>query len=68
MSVLDLFRLDEKIAIVTGASRGLGAAMAVALAEAGADVALVARGDLRETEKAVQQAGRRAVAIQADLE
>ena len=37
---LDLFRLDGKVALVTGASRGLGAAMAVALARAGADVAL----------------------------
>ena len=37
---LDLFRLDGKVALVTGASRGLGAAMAIALASAGADVAL----------------------------
>lgn len=65
--ILDLFRLDGQTAIVTGASRGLGAAMAVALAEAGADVALVARGDLRETEDAVRRTGRRAIAIHADL-
>jgi 2-deoxy-D-gluconate 3-dehydrogenase len=39
-SPADLFRIDGKVALVTGASRGLGAAMAVALASAGADVAL----------------------------
>jgi 2-deoxy-D-gluconate 3-dehydrogenase len=64
---MSLFRLDGQVAIVTGASRGLGAAMAVALAEAGADVALVARGDLSETAAAVEGAGRRAIAVQADL-
>jgi 2-deoxy-D-gluconate 3-dehydrogenase len=68
MSVLDQFRLDGKTAIVTGASRGLGAAMAIALAEAGADVALVARGDVSETQAAVERAGRKAIPIVADLE
>lgn len=66
--ILDLFRLDGQVAIVTGASRGLGAAMAQALAEAGADVALVARGDMSEVEEGIQRVGRRAVAISADLE
>ena len=65
--VLDLFRLDGQVAVVTGASRGLGAAMALALAEAGADVALVARGDQREVEQAVRRTGRRALAVRADL-
>jgi 2-dehydro-3-deoxy-D-gluconate 5-dehydrogenase len=68
MSVPDLFRLDGRTAIVTGASRGLGAAMAIALAEAGADVALVARGDLSETAAAVEATGRRAIRIAVDLE
>ncbi len=68
MTVLDLFRLDGQLAIVTGASRGLGAAMALALAEAGADVALVARGDVSEVAARIESSGRRAIAISADLE
>jgi 2-deoxy-D-gluconate 3-dehydrogenase len=67
LNAVDLFRLDGQTAIVTGASRGLGASMAVALAEAGADVALVARGDLRDTANAVREAGRRAILVQVDL-
>ena len=43
MPVLDRFRLDGKVAVVTGASSGLGEAFAVGLAEAGADVAICAR-------------------------
>ena len=61
------FRLDGRTAIVTGASRGLGASMAIALAEAGADVALVARGDLGATAAAVEKLGRRVISICADL-
>jgi len=68
MNVLDLFRLDGHTAIVTGASRGLGAAMAIALAEAGADVAIVARGDLRATATSIEKLGRRVIPIEADLE
>jgi 2-deoxy-D-gluconate 3-dehydrogenase len=67
LNAVDLFRLDGQTAIVTGASRGLGASMAVALAEAGADIALVARGDLRDTANAVREAGRRAILVQVDL-
>jgi 2-deoxy-D-gluconate 3-dehydrogenase len=66
-SILDSFRLDGKVAIVTGASRGLGAAMAHALAEAGADVALVARGDTAPLQKSITALGRRSVAIPADV-
>lgn len=65
--ILEAFNLAGKTAIVTGASRGLGAGMAVALAEAGADVALVARGDLGATRARVEAAGRRALEIHADL-
>lgn len=61
--------LAGKVAIVTGASRGLGRAMAVALADAGADVALAARSrpDLEETARLVQAAGRRALVAPTDV-
>jgi 2-deoxy-D-gluconate 3-dehydrogenase len=66
--VLDLFKLAGKTALVTGSSAGLGAAIAVALAEAGADV--VCHGNSHcasDTCRKVQQMGRRATAVQADL-
>jgi len=69
VSVLDRFSLDGKVAIVTGASSGLGVAFAKALAEAGADVALGARRveKLEETRALVEQAGRRAIAVPTDV-
>lgn len=66
-SVLDSFRLDGKAALVTGAARGLGAAMATALAEAGADVALVDVIPPADTAAAIHALGRRAVPAVADL-
>jgi NAD(P)-dependent dehydrogenase (short-subunit alcohol dehydrogenase family) len=69
MSIQDLFDLDGKVAIVTGASSGLGVAFAQALAEAGADVALGARraDRLRETAALVEAAGRRALPVETDV-
>jgi NAD(P)-dependent dehydrogenase (short-subunit alcohol dehydrogenase family) len=66
--ILDEFRLGGKTALVTGASAGLGAAMAIALAEAGADV--ISHGNSRSPQHTCQQIerlGRRASWIQADL-
>jgi 7-alpha-hydroxysteroid dehydrogenase len=67
--VLDRFRLTDKVAVVTGAGKGIGAAIAVSLAEAGADVAIVARTepDLEEVAAAVRAVGRRALVFPADL-
>ncbi len=54
----DIFRLDGKTALVTGASSGIGQAMAIGLAEAGADIIAMSRGDNAETESLVRAAGR----------
>jgi NAD(P)-dependent dehydrogenase (short-subunit alcohol dehydrogenase family) len=69
VSILDAFRLDDKVAIVTGASSGLGVEFADALADAGADVAICARRAerLEETKARVESHGRRCTAVQADV-
>ncbi len=69
MSILDLFKLDGKVVIVTGASSGLGVSFAQAFAEAGADVVLGARRVERMSATAalVEEAGRRALAVQTDV-
>ena len=67
--ILDRFRLDDQVAIVTGAGRGLGAAMALAFAEAGADVVIAARtqAQLDEVAEQIRATGRRAHVVVADL-
>jgi NAD(P)-dependent dehydrogenase (short-subunit alcohol dehydrogenase family) len=69
MSVIDRFRLDGKVAVVTGASSGLGAAFATGLAEAGADIAICARRAerLQQTAEQVRAHGRRCHAVTADV-
>src|SRR5947209_5108412 len=63
------FRLDDKVAIVTGGSSGLGVAFAVGLAEAGADVVICARraDRLAKTARAVEKLGRRTLAVECDV-
>ena len=67
--ILDRFRVDGQVAVVTGAGRGIGAATAVALAQAGADVVISARhaDQLDKVAAQVEEAGRRAVVVPADL-
>jgi NAD(P)-dependent dehydrogenase (short-subunit alcohol dehydrogenase family) len=66
---MDMFRLDGKVAVVTGASSGLGVAFAQACAQAGADVVLAARrtDKLSDTAELVTSAGRRALTVQTDV-
>lgn len=65
--IIDKFSLNGKVAIVTGSSRGIGQKIAVALAEAGADIAGVARGDQEETKQFINLFNRRFLAIKVDL-
>lgn len=67
--ILDRFRIDGQVAVVTGAGRGIGAATAVGLAEAGADVVISARTEeqLRAVADRIEAAGQRAHVVPADL-
>ena len=68
MSYLEeLFSLAGKVALVTGGSRGIGQVVAVGLARAGAEVAVLSRGPADETVRLIEEAGGRGYALQADV-
>jgi NAD(P)-dependent dehydrogenase (short-subunit alcohol dehydrogenase family) len=71
VSVADLFSLKGRVALVTGAKRGIGRAIALTMAEAGADVAVcdvtLEDGELQDVAKEIKKMGRRSLAIKADV-
>ena len=69
MSIIDKFRLDSQVAVITGAGKGIGAAIARGFAEAGADVVLAARteADLHRVAADITALGRRALVVPTDV-
>jgi 2-deoxy-D-gluconate 3-dehydrogenase len=67
MGILDLFNLGGKVALVTGVGRGLGQAMTLGLAEAGADIAGLYLSNFKETQAQVEALGRKFLPLQCDL-
>ena len=65
--VLDSFRLDGRVACITGTTRGIGQDGAIALAEAGCDIVHIDRRDPAETRAAIEGLGRRATHVRLDL-
>ncbi len=66
-ALTQLFSLQGKVAMITGANTGIGQAIAVSLASAGADIVAVARSSLTETQALIAQQGRRCICLPADL-
>jgi 7-alpha-hydroxysteroid dehydrogenase len=69
MSIVDMFGLDNQVAVVTGAGKGIGRGIALCLAEAGADVAVASRNmdDLKEVVAEIEKRGRRGLAVPTDV-
>lgn len=69
MNIVDSFRLDGRVALITGAGKGIGEGIALGLAEAGTDVALVARtrADLERVAEEIRRLGRRALIVPCDV-
>lgn len=65
--ILDFFKLDGKVAVITGANSGIGQGICIGLAEAGADIVGVGRSDMSETKNMVEAAGRSFLPVKADL-
>ena len=66
--VLDSFRLDGRVACITGTTRGIGQTAALALAEAGCDIVHIDRRDPAETRARIEALGRRSALVELDLE
>lgn len=68
MSILDMFKIEGQVAVVTGAGKGIGRAIAIGLAEAGADVVLASRtqSDLDKVAEEIRALGRRALPLATD--
>ena len=69
MSVLDLFKLQGKVAVVTGSGKGIGKGIAIALAEAGADIVLSSRSknELDKVAEEIRNLGRKALVVPTDV-
>ena len=69
MTILDQFRLDDQVAVVTGGGRGIGEAIALGMAEAGADIVVAARrtDEIEAVAEKVRALGRRALAVTTDM-